>query len=388
MKFNYFIYLLFAFLFNSTVLSQNLFLYGTVIDNTTKKPISNVNVYLANTQIGTTTNKSGYFELDNLPQGTFSVIFSHVSYCFLSKKITLIRKYNDIGITELSLKVYKLGTVVVQGNNNLWKERFKIFRNNFIGTENNADSTFVENPYKIDFTNKNGKLFATSKEPLIILNKSLGYKIKYFLNYFEECDEYTKYSGDAVFSNLPSSSKSDSLMWIKNREATYVGSLRHFLDVLNTAYSQFVFGHKSYNLRDGYSIDTRFSKCKSLINNKGFFIFRVDKLPAQTFQSSSEIPISMKNLLSKGKIKTETFLKFQNYLRIYFLPNYKIGQYPLNFNIKNIYNAEGSYLELTKDSVFVDIHGRYFDKFGIHTYGKFGRERISDLLPYEYEYVK
>lgn len=34
----------------------------------------------------------------------------------------------------------------------------------------------------------------------------------------------------------------------------------------------------------------------------------------------------------------------------------------------------------------VDSNSRYYDKFGIHTFGHFGQERVSDMLPYEYVY--
>ncbi len=111
-------------------------------------------------------------------------------------------------------------------------------------------------------------------------------------------------------------------------------------------------------------------------------------MPWETPRQFGEIPISTRNLLSDGNIKTERYLKFFDYLRIYYVPNYGENKYLLNSEVSYIPNVEGSYLKLLQDSVTIDIRGRYYDKFGIHTFGYFGQERVSDMLPYEYKYIQ
>ena len=64
---------------------------------------------------------------------------------------------------------------------------------------------------------------------------------------------------------------------------------------------------------------------------------------------------------------------------------YKKEDYTHNFSISDAKKLQSSFIQLEKDSVMVDIEGRYYDKFSIHTFGKFGNERIADLLPYEYK---
>ncbi|MEN8194389.1 MAG: carboxypeptidase-like regulatory domain-containing protein, partial [Bacteroidota bacterium] len=142
---------------SSQALSQSTSFHGKVIDKNNGEPINNVNVYVANTSIGTTTDSQGYFELTNLPQGTFDIIFSHVSYYFNKKRLLIKQRYNDIGIIELSYKVHQLETVIVEADEtSLWNDRYEVFVEKFIGTSDNADSTFIIDPYKIDFWESDG----------------------------------------------------------------------------------------------------------------------------------------------------------------------------------------------------------------------------------------
>jgi len=378
-----------SFLLNTFLIAQNSAIYGKVFDKDSGKPIKDVNIYLANTQIGTSSNKYGYFEIKDLPQGTFTIVLSHVSYYFIKKEIKLVRKFNDMGIIGFSQKAHELETVLVSDNeDDIWEDQFEFFRENFIGEGENSDSTIIENPYQIDFYEKNGKLLASSTDPIEIINRSLGYKIKYFLDFFEATIDYTKYSGNAVFIPLSSKSKSDSIRWETNRSETYRGSFRHFLETLNKGYSLFMDNSELNELSNNSLIESLSSKSDSLLNANDFIIYYVKKVPWETPRQFGEIPISTRNLLSDGNIKTERYLKFFDYLRIYYVPNYGENKYLLNSEVSYIPNVEGSYLKLLQDSVTIDIRGRYYDKFGIHTFGYFGQERVSDMLPYEYKYIQ
>lgn len=399
---------------NSFLFAQNSSLTGRVIDKNSRMPIKDVNIYLVNTFIGTTTNEKGYFELSKLPQGTFTVVISHISYYFIKKTIKLARKSYDIGVIKFSLKAHELETVLVtEDDDDDWNDQFELFREKFIGEGANSDSTHILNPYKIDFWEDDDKMIASSTEPIEILNNSLGYRIRYFLDYFEVTDNYTKYSGNTVFVPLFSKSEPDSVRWDKNRRETYEGSFRHFLETLGCGDTRFIENYglnelnnnsliDSINLNKNmdrpnqrsskityrYKIDSLTSIRDSQLNSTGFFIYYVQRLPWEVVKPFTEVPISTKNLLSEGNIETEKFLKFNDYLRVYFIPDYSDNLSFINYEVKDIINVQGSYLKLEQESVLIDIHGRYYDKFGIHTFGKFGQERISDMLPYEYVYKK
>lgn len=399
------------YFFNSFLLAQNSSLIGKVIDKSSRKPIKDVNIYIANTLIGTTTNENGYFELSKLPYGTFTLVLSHVSYYFIKKEIKLKSKFNDIGTINFSLKAHELETVLVtEDTDDNWKDQFALFRKKFIGEGVNSDSTYILNPYKIDFHEIDDKLIASTIEPIEIVNKSLGYKIEYFLDYFEGTDDYTKYSGNAVFSDLNKEDLTKLDQWKTNREKTYNSSFRHFIETLDNCSENFNDNIEDFinfssfdsimveeimnyiywgdgldlfaNVR--YTIDSLIIESDDCLNSEGFFIFWVADLPWNVPKPFSELPISIVNILQQGDIETERFLSFDDYLRVYYIPGYKEDPFLINYNIKYITVAEESYLTLEEDSVMVDYRGRYCDKFGIHNFGKFGQERVSDMLPYEY----
>lgn len=380
--------LLFLILIINNLVASDSCIHGRVINNTTKQPISNVNIYLANTSIGTTTNSNGYFEIKMIPKGTFDIIFSHVAYYYHKEKRLLKHLYNDIGTIELSTKTYQLPTVLIEDDEeSLWNDQFENFVEEFIGESENADSTYIADPYKIDFWENDGKLFASCNDPIEIINRSLGYRIEYFLDNFESSSEYTKFSGNSVFTPLFPNSKIDSLRWSENRDKAYLCSFRHFLTTLNESYStDYALPKSDYSNNSSIDIDSLSAWGDSLLNSKGFFIYKVFALPWESPRVIVDEPISINGLLSRGEIDTERYLSISNYLRIYFIPNYNKEDYTYNFKIKNARGIQSSFIELEKDSVMIDIFGRYYDKYEIHTYGKFGQQRIADMLPYEYKY--
>ncbi|MGY8942921.1 MAG: TonB-dependent receptor [Flavobacteriales bacterium] len=73
-----------------------------------------VNVYLKKTKQGTSTNENGFFELKNIPNGTYTIVASSIGYKFKSKKITLIG--NQEIVKNFNLKVNDaLEEIVISG---------------------------------------------------------------------------------------------------------------------------------------------------------------------------------------------------------------------------------------------------------------------------------
>ncbi len=76
----------------SAVFADDCSIYGKLVNAQSGHAIVDANIYLANSNIGTTSNINGYFELTNLPQGTFTIIVSHVSFLFFEKKKIKLNK--------------------------------------------------------------------------------------------------------------------------------------------------------------------------------------------------------------------------------------------------------------------------------------------------------
>ncbi len=75
--------LIVVFLFSAALLPQSvnsISIKGKVMDAGTGAPLSDVNVFLSNTTIGTTTGTDGQFVIKNVPLGTYNVIFSYIGY--------------------------------------------------------------------------------------------------------------------------------------------------------------------------------------------------------------------------------------------------------------------------------------------------------------------
>ena len=73
-----------------------------------------VNVYLKKTKQGTSTNENGFFELKNIPNGTYTIVASSIGFKFKSKKITLTG--NQKIVKNFNLKVNDaLEEIVISG---------------------------------------------------------------------------------------------------------------------------------------------------------------------------------------------------------------------------------------------------------------------------------
>jgi hypothetical protein len=68
---------------------EKIKLEGKVTDEETSKPLANANIKISDQNSGTTTDQSGYYNL-NLSPGTYTIIFSYIGYLSQQKTITLL----------------------------------------------------------------------------------------------------------------------------------------------------------------------------------------------------------------------------------------------------------------------------------------------------------
>ena len=77
-------------LFNVVALAHSGNIRGVVTDSTNGKPLQFVNVMLISTGLGAATNEAGEYFLNNVPEGTYMLKYSHLGYQSVTKKITLL----------------------------------------------------------------------------------------------------------------------------------------------------------------------------------------------------------------------------------------------------------------------------------------------------------
>ncbi len=87
---------------------------GKVIDKETKSPLIGVNIFVKNTNTGTTTNINGEYEIKNTPVGLMNVVFSYIGYETVTKTDINVKPDRTIYLNiEMTSSAVKLQDVVV-----------------------------------------------------------------------------------------------------------------------------------------------------------------------------------------------------------------------------------------------------------------------------------
>ena len=208
------------FLFSQIVFSQNI-IKGKVIDENSK-PISGASIYVDNSTINTKTNSNGEFELD-LPNGQYNLIAKANLFENFILGINATDKKNHT--ITLEPEVISLQETVVQAmSKEDWLYYYKVFLKLFLGENEAASKSKIENSKDLRFKydKQTKELTASSRKPLLITNKYLGYKIEYDLIDFN-VNYKTNYAltlGTALFTELKASA-SQQKKWKKNRLKSY-----------------------------------------------------------------------------------------------------------------------------------------------------------------------
>jgi hypothetical protein len=396
-------------LFPELALSQTFqSITGIVTDAKTEYPIENVNVFLAYSMMGAATDKDGYYIIPRVPKGTFDLVVSHINYHVQTRSIRINKPSNQYYVFKLVSRIHEAPPIIINAETNEeWQRNFKKFKDALLGKTENAKNSKILNPLVLYFSeNESGDLIAKVNEPLHIENKGLGYTLYYILRSFVASDEYIKFSGIPKFAEIEIESNTQKQDWMKNREKAYKGSFRHFISSICANYRH-TFGKID---EDSFVIDTsdvdgqklkiyysgdigesEFVLDKSDITADGIRIYHKEGtyLKQQGFDiwflsniwlvnpRPIIVPARTNRYLRLADIPTEMYLKFPSTLKI-------IYSDPLLTDMEN-YEKQHSLITLEKDSVLIDIYGRYHESFMIKMSGHWAKERLADTLPYEYE---
>ncbi len=350
---------------------------GVIKDAIALKPIPDVNVYIAGSTLGCSTDKKGYYEIKQLSAGNYRLVVSCIGYKTLTKKITIAEGGNYRYSFALEQKVYRLPTVIVsQADAELWKKRLNIFKRELIGTSSNADSCTIENPTTLSFDENNDTLFAYAAQPLIIKNKSLGYEIKYFLESFKYFEPSVKYSGLPVFKELKPRNSNQKNIWQERRLETYCGSLRHFL---TTAVKDFKF-----ILTNPPADSSEFDTLNSPLKREGFKVRHrvIQKIGQRIWKY--DVPINTLEYIYNGDVNYEKIISFNDFLKVTYIRKLEDKHYAEFVGKFGSPENPTSLILLHGSKISIDNQGRFFDKFRIETFGYWAFERLADTLPSDY----
>jgi len=285
--------------------------------------IAQASVYYGGTQTGTITNADGLFEIQTLP-GKIPLVISCVGYYSV-----ILNDYDAVTPLKVYLKpkINELHDVTISGSGMPRAEMERMFIREFIGVSDNAQSCRIINLDDIDlhYYTKTSTLTAFCDNPIEIENRRLGYHITYYLDKFTMDAKNTLYQGNYVFTDKISASGNPKKI-LRFREEAYHGSRMEFIRAL---------WHNK--LADyGYQIVEHLSK-----------------------------PVDIDSIIVSDKL-AQKYVILSHWVTI--LP------------VHDVFKM--SRLTANEPRSFIDQSGFYGT--GLKWFGYMSRQRIGDLLPFEY----
>lgn len=342
----------------------------------TGEEIPGVNVFLNGTSIGAVTNTNGYYKFEDVPFGVYELVFSHVSYQKAIFEVNVGGTGAVIVNGAMKFRTNELSEIEVSSSRLVeaedWPKTYAIFKKEFFGESFNARRCTILNPEVLKFYNSDGGkvMYAEADGPLRIRNEALGYMIIYELEYFENVEERLIYYGKVRFEQLPVTSNKQKKLWKKNRKASYLGSLRHFM--------------------------------KSLVHNnlrkEGFRMYQSETV----IRLSDPQPDKIKPQRVLQRITPVDWkLEYPDYLYIEYTKEKESDQYLFQMakeleekvllSTDNILfltrkpDIQRSLVKLKESHVNIDANGHIKQPLGVTTIGYWSWERFADVLPIDYD---
>jgi hypothetical protein len=342
---------------------------GIVVDDSTGAPLENVNVFVAQTTLGSNTGPSGTFEIRNIPAGTYDIVASCLGYDAGKVRVTL-----SSGTVTLKLKlksvIIPFGEVTISATvPEEWHRQFERFRKLFIGSSPNAKECRILNPEVLDFEEEGDFFTASARAPLEIENTALGYHIMYLLRVFKTKTVTTTFGGSTgrgyslTYDGIPKYTELDSgtadkrREWEQNRRTTYEGSLRHFLRSLYLENWE----------DDGFVIN----------------LMREPNIRNTPIGRRPLTPETIDLVLSVVDPNKDRKLHYEGILEVQYTRKY-IDSAPDMLQKQGTRNPV-SWLQLNQDSITFNASGSVKESTPTTTYGYWTWLRLADLLPLDYE---
>ncbi len=210
--------------------AQQKFIQGRVVDKKSKSGLAATNVFISNSTFGTTSDLEGFFSLPLPASGEFTIVVSFVGYKSVSISSANLPASFQLLQVELEEEAAMLEAIHVEAKRDTeWQENFKRFRDTFLGEEVPPDVAEIENPEVIDFEKTKKMLRAFAREPIIITNQKLGYKMLYHLQNFQLTKDSYRIIGNTFFQDIPETSARRKRDLSLARSNAFRGSFPHFV---------------------------------------------------------------------------------------------------------------------------------------------------------------
>lgn len=366
------------FLFATTLVfsqgvAQNSFtLKGIVKDAQSGEVMPFATVFFAGSTFGTTTNDKGEYSLSVNRGGTYDLIVKFIGYDTYAAQVTL----GDAAVSRLDIAVTPsardLGSVLVVAKKNAqWKRYLEDFEGVFLGQSINGVNSKILNKEVIDFVydEENSQLNAFSDEAILIENKELGYKIKYYLEQFvlDYPSDISGFYGYTVFEEIEPKNDRKARTLEKNRARAYNGSATHFF--------------------------------KSLYANKlkeEGFVAELSSEETEEGVASKAINVNLYDVLKSSQTGDYKQLSFDSYLTISYMKEKESLRYAsataqkpvtgLSISDRGGNDFQQSQILLLEGYSSIDFETTGFvrNPTSFYSLGYWGFEKVGDLVPLDY----
>ena len=367
-----------------TASSQSL-IVGTVIDNGTNQPMRFVDVYLASTSTGSSTDNNGSFRFVVKNKGKFDLVASFVGYATIQIPLLITvdsTRHFDIRLRQ---KSSELPDIVVRADTSSRKKDFAEFKRFFLGETKNASSCKIKNPKDIYVYTDEAEhvLVAFAKAPIILESRSLGYRILYDLQEFEfnYTTDIIHIKGIPRFQELTSASEHENEHLNRVRKKLYEGSLMHLLySILNNRLPE-----------EGWNVTIEYPwirKPEEFIKSKIRFHRNFNNWDSVNYYKEMRLGPPHSKPLHGSELMSENdkhLLIFKGTIRIEFRKGRDERYVPLT---RGSYSApfQKSMIKFQDKPTRIYDNGYYEPQQNLFVEGYFSWiSRIGDLLPYDFQ---
>ena len=378
---------------------------GRVLNQADTKPVANASVFLSNATIGSKTFPDGTFLLQNVKPGKYSLVVSIIGFDPYSQVIVVGN--NDIKLGDITIyqKTIALNEVKIKFHNDPDREKYLgWFKEEFLGNSDMAKECEILNPNALflNYDSEKDVLTASSSGFLEIENEALGYKIKYLLTDFSlaDKDKSTKkiyFKGAVLFENLEGSPQK-LRRWEKNRQEIYENSSMHFLRAaLSDRLSEEGFKVLRFDVHENplrpsdsaINVKIKFYKRLAKVNadqrDSLEYWIKKSKLP-KTFQKLMPFPLNKNDIISPTDQPGQYAFSCDND-EIYIAYN-KNHRYHITEQTDYLYNrgnTENTLIKFNSPNAIFYSNGVISNPYSLIFYGVWGRNRVAELLPIDYE---
>lgn len=215
-------------------------LQGTVYSAVDSTALAGASVYFDGTSLGVSANERGVFKISLQEGVTSALIISSLGY--KTQVLTNYRNaYGQLPAIYLAENNESLEAVHLETDPWTRKKKEGIFLREFLGTTPGAAQTRIKNLHAVQlrYIPSREVLLAVAEEPLVLINKHLGYELRYTLKDFKvdfstgssglQFTYLVYFEGFSLFKELHQKPRKKHL---KNRKRTFEGSPLHFMRAL------------------------------------------------------------------------------------------------------------------------------------------------------------